>query len=85
MMEFIVRVIKTKRTLRCCYIVAECKVKLIHIAALSRDRCDCVVRLAVCLGKHISLLVRVASPCLQDVVCKVDDSLLIRTAETYYR
>ena len=75
------RMVYAKRMLLCRDVVAQYKIQLVFAAAFSCDRCDRVVRLAVCLCKDKGCLICIASPRLQDVVCQVHKALRILMAD----
>ena len=76
------RMIYTERMLLCRNVVAQYQIQLIRIAASSCNRSDRIVRLAVCLGVDECRLVRVASPCEENLVCQIDQTILVCCADT---
>ena len=76
------RMIYTERMLLCRNVVPQYQIQLIRIAASSCNRSDRIVRLAVCLGVDECRLVRVASPCEENLVCQIDQTILVCCADT---
>ncbi len=76
------RVVHAKRTLLCRNVVAQGQVQLIKTVPHSGDRCDCIVRLPVGFREDKRLLIGISTPCLQNMICQLDDPLVVLPLQT---
>ena len=81
-MKLRVGMIDAQRVLLCGDVVTKGEIQFVHAVFHACDRCDRVVRRAVCLGEDECLFVGVGAPFSEDVVGKVDDALCVFPAQT---
>ena len=76
MMQLCVRMIYAKRMFLGRDVIAQHQIQFEILSAFARNRCDRVVRLSVGLREYKCRLIRIATPCKQDLIRKVDQTIL---------
>ena len=75
------RMVDAERILLRGDVVAQDEIQLIVVAAAARNRRDRIMRLTVCLGEDKRILIRVAAPCAENLVRKVDETRAVCAAQ----